>query len=58
MEVLFVLIPLALVFAAGSLIVFTWAVRDGQFDDLETPAVRILFDEPSSAMDVSNSEER
>jgi len=24
---------------------FIWAVRKGQFDDLETPAVRVLFDD-------------
>jgi nitrogen fixation-related uncharacterized protein len=27
------------------LALFIWAVRSGQFDDLETPAVRILFDD-------------
>jgi cbb3-type cytochrome oxidase maturation protein len=45
MEVMFVLLPVALAFAAGALAVFFWAVRTGQFDDLETPAVRILLDE-------------
>ena len=24
---------------------FRWAVRDGQFDDTETPALRILLDD-------------
>jgi cbb3-type cytochrome oxidase maturation protein len=45
MEVMFVLLPVALAFAAGALAVFLWAVRTGQLDDLETPAVRILLDE-------------
>jgi cbb3-type cytochrome oxidase maturation protein len=26
--------------------VFIWAVRAGQFDDLETPALRILHEDP------------
>jgi cbb3-type cytochrome oxidase maturation protein len=30
--------------AAGAVIAFRWAVRDSQFDDLESPAVRILDD--------------
>jgi cbb3-type cytochrome oxidase maturation protein len=46
MEVLFFLLPVALLFAAVAAGVFVWAARSGQFDDLDTPAVRILHDEP------------
>jgi cbb3-type cytochrome oxidase maturation protein len=48
-ETIFVLLPLALLIAAIAVGFFIWAARTGQFDDLETPAVRILFDdeEPS-----------
>ncbi len=45
MSVVFVLLPLALLFVAIALAWFVWAVRSGQFDDLETPAVRMLFDD-------------
>jgi cbb3-type cytochrome oxidase maturation protein len=45
MEVLFVLLPLALTFAATAVGVFLWAARSGQFDDLTTPAVRMLHDD-------------
>lgn len=45
MEVLFVLLPLALTFAATAVCVFVWAARSGQFDDLTTPAVRMLHDD-------------
>lgn len=44
MEVLYLLIPLALVLVAGAVGAFWWAVEDGQFDDPEGPAVRILDD--------------
>jgi cbb3-type cytochrome oxidase maturation protein len=44
-ETLFVLLPLALCIAAIAVGFFIWAARSGQFDDLETPAVRILFDD-------------
>jgi cbb3-type cytochrome oxidase maturation protein len=45
MSIMFVLLPVALLFAAGAVIVFLWAVRAGQFDDLETPSVRILHED-------------
>jgi cbb3-type cytochrome oxidase maturation protein len=44
-ETIFVLLPLALLIAAIAVGFFVWAARTGQFDDLETPAVRILFDD-------------
>jgi Cu2+-exporting ATPase len=45
MIVLYVLVPLALLLAALGVAAFGWAVRDGQFDDVETPALRILLDD-------------
>lgn len=45
METVFVLLPLALLIAAIAVGLFIWAAKTGQFDDLETPAVRILFDD-------------
>jgi cbb3-type cytochrome oxidase maturation protein len=61
-ETIFVLLPLALLIAAIAVGFFVWAARTGQFDDLDTPAVRILFDdeEPafaSSAMALAASDE-
>jgi cbb3-type cytochrome oxidase maturation protein len=44
-ETIFVLLPLALLIAAIAVGFFIWAARTGQFDDLETPPVRILFDD-------------
>jgi cbb3-type cytochrome oxidase maturation protein len=45
MTILFALIPLAMALLALAVWAFFWAVRAGQFDDLETPALRILLDE-------------
>ena len=45
MTVLYLLVPLALVLVGFAVLTFVWAVRDGQYDDLETPAVRVLFDD-------------
>jgi len=44
MSVLFLLIAVSLVFASGFLVAFIWAMRDRQFEDDHTPAVRMLFD--------------
>jgi cbb3-type cytochrome oxidase maturation protein len=44
-EAIFVLLPLALLIAAVAVGFFVWAARTGQFDDLDTPAIRILFDD-------------
>lgn len=45
MEILYLLIPLSLLLLGVIVWVLLWAVRSGQYDDLEGPAHRILFDE-------------
>ncbi len=45
MSTLYIVLPIALVIAAAAVIAFIWAARSGQFDDLETPASRVLFDD-------------
>lgn len=45
MNIIFVLIPVGLILLAVAIGAFFWAVRDGQFDDLDSPAERILDDD-------------
>ena len=45
MTALYIVLPLALIVAAGAVVAFIWTVRSGQLDDVETPPRRILFDE-------------
>lgn len=45
MSVIYLLVPLALVLVGAAVWAFVWAVRRGEMDDLETPAVRMVFDE-------------
>ena len=45
MSILYVLVPVASLIAAVAVGAFIWAVRHGQFDDLDTPATRILHDD-------------
>lgn len=57
MDILYLLIPLSLVFVAVIAVVFLWAVKSGQFEDMEGPAHRILMDDdpPGVARKVSGS---
>lgn len=48
MSVLFVVLPLALVASGIAVVAFVWAVRAGQLDDLDTPPLRALSDDPTS----------
>lgn len=45
MKIVFVLVPLMLILVAFGLVLFSWAVRNGQYDDLDGPAHRILYDD-------------
>ncbi|WP_189402415.1 cbb3-type cytochrome oxidase assembly protein CcoS [Arenicella chitinivorans] len=48
MEIIFLLIPLSLLLVVVAIGAFFWATRSGQFDDLDSPALSILDDEPST----------
>lgn len=45
MDIIYFLIPMALVLVAGIVAGLFWAVKSGQFDDLEGPAHQIIMDE-------------
>lgn len=44
LESLFILIPIAIVIVFIAVRIFIWAVKSGQFEDLDTEGKRILFD--------------
>jgi cbb3-type cytochrome oxidase maturation protein len=44
-SVIFLVLPLALIVVAAAVFAFVWATRRGQFDDLDTPALRMLHDD-------------
>ncbi len=58
MNVMVILILASLVVAIGFLIAFIWFLRKGQFDDLHTPAIRMLFENNSKSKDVDKIGER
>ncbi len=44
MMVMFLLIGVSLMVASGFLLAFIFSVKNGQYDDTHTPAIRMLFD--------------
>ncbi len=45
MTILYVIIPIAIILVSFFVLFFLWAVKNEQFDDLETPAHKILIDD-------------
>lgn len=62
MESVYLLIPVSVLLVFGIAGIFWWAVRGGQFDDLEGPGFRILMDDDEHPKqdvvrkDIDNSE--
>jgi cbb3-type cytochrome oxidase maturation protein len=54
MTVLFVILPLTLVFSSVFVTAYVWATRTGQLDDLETPPLRAVYDASRSSADDSD----
>lgn len=51
MNIIYVLIPLSILLMLLAIGAFFWAVRNDQFDDLDTPALDILDDEEKPSGD-------
>lgn len=54
MEAIFILVPVSLAIVFGAIVVFLWAVKNEQFDDLDKEAERILFEEQHSGKSPSD----
>ena len=50
MSVLFVLVPVALGLVLVAVGAYVWSARSGQFDDLDTPALRPLIDDTADGI--------
>jgi cbb3-type cytochrome oxidase maturation protein len=56
LEIIYWLIPIAIMLLAVAIAAFVWAVKSDQYSDLESPAYKILFDDDSDGNDVINPE--
>lgn len=45
MEIVFILVPATFLLAFGALAAYVWSAHNGQFDDLDTPPMRMLHDD-------------
>ncbi|EAW31796.1 FixS [marine gamma proteobacterium HTCC2143] len=53
MEGVFMLIPVSLVIVFMVITVFVWSVKNGQYEDLDKEAQRILFDDDELDIDTT-----
>ena len=56
MSIIYVLIPIAILFVAIGIAVFFWAVRSKQFDDLDKEGFSILFDEQKNKTNTDDTQ--
>ncbi|HTF81727.1 MAG TPA: cbb3-type cytochrome oxidase assembly protein CcoS [Cytophagales bacterium] len=54
MNIIFLLIGISITVAMSFLLLFFWAVRTGQYDDSDTPARRMLFENISEDIDTKH----
>jgi len=50
MDILFLLIPVSILVLIVAIWLFIWAVKGGQFEDMEGPAYRIIMDDDNDPM--------
>jgi cbb3-type cytochrome oxidase maturation protein len=56
MSVLYIALPLAILLGGAGLVACWFCIRSGQYDDLESPSVRMLIDEaPAEKADAENA---
>jgi cbb3-type cytochrome oxidase maturation protein len=48
MSVLFIALPIALLLGASGMLACVYCIRNGQYEDLDTPSIRILIDDVDS----------
>ena len=58
MESLFILIPITLLLVGVAIAVFFWAMRSGQFDDLDSPGWTVLADDDNPGTKKDEDESR
>jgi cbb3-type cytochrome oxidase maturation protein len=51
MNVIYYLIPIALIFLIAGVVAFIWATKSNQFEDMEKHGLSILMDEKNSSRD-------
>lgn len=58
MSIIYVLIPIAMIFVAIAVWVFFWAVKSDQYEDLDREGINILFDEDLEPQQADKKDEQ
>ena len=58
MDLLYAIVPFSMLLLTLAIIGFFWAIRSGQFDDMDSPAHRILFDDDEPEKPSAKAEEK
>ncbi|NOY66069.1 MAG: cbb3-type cytochrome oxidase assembly protein CcoS [Gammaproteobacteria bacterium] len=58
MNILYLLIPVGVLFLGAAIWLFIWSVRNGQYEDLEGPAYRILMDDDDPKIPGNQNKEK
>jgi cbb3-type cytochrome oxidase maturation protein len=58
MSIIYVLIPIAIIIVAFAIVIFFWAVKTNQFEDLDRQGYSILFDDDLSPEEKKLAEQR
>ena len=58
MSIIYVLIPIAIIIVAVAIVIFFWAVKSNQFEDLDRQVYSILFDDDLSPEEKQLAEQR
>lgn len=45
MSILYLLLPIAIIFLIIAIIFFFWAIKNNQYDDLQSPALKVIIDD-------------
>ena len=51
MDVLFLLLPIGIVFLVLAIVFFFWAIKNGQYDDFESQALKVVIDDHQKTKD-------
>ncbi|MCX7728423.1 MAG: cbb3-type cytochrome oxidase assembly protein CcoS [Bacteroidia bacterium] len=58
MDVIYILLSISVIIAIAFLVAFIWSVKRGQYEDIVSPSIRILYDsENESSISINTSSE-
>ncbi len=56
MSVLYLLIPIGIIFLLIAVLFFFWAIKNGQYDDMESQALKIVIEDHQTKPEKSDEE--